>query len=355
MTKLFTQIFLLILFSLQINAQTVFTDSFGGELPNSIEIVGNNMFVSTFSTQKLYKLNLDNIDDIETVTNFNGPLWKIRFDSTNNDYYCIVLDNPNSLSVVDLDSNIPITSNILENVTNSNGITINNGVVYVSDNNNLYGYVINSGNYSLVYQESDGNIRNPTVYNNEIYFQVYDTDSNDIYKIDISSQNPTKTLVSTDNNFGILQASLVVNNYIYLGFESPNKIVRINLSELNLPIEPTTIFENLGGGVIGLTNKEDQIYYTTGQQIIYEFSDQVLNNQEFVLSQEKLYPNPAENYITYQSNVNYDLYEIYSITGSLVGNGKFNNSINIEKLVGGLYFIIFKNEQKTKTFKFIKD
>ncbi|WP_164076177.1 T9SS type A sorting domain-containing protein [Flavimarina sp. Hel_I_48] len=338
-----------------INAQTLVSDSFAGELPVSIEVVENDMYVSTFNSQKLYRFSLDDVNHIETVSNFDGPVWKIRYDPSNNDFYCIVLENPNSLSSVDLDQTIPIAPVNVEIVTGPDGIAIDNDMVYVSDLNNIYKMDIATGNYSLLYNEEDGKVRNPAIYNGELYYQVQDGNSNEIYKIDVSSENPTKILVSSTNTNGILQSSLVVENFLYLGFESLDKILRIDLSDTDLPLTPSIVNDNPGAGVIGLANKDDTLYYLTGKQSIYQFTDKVLSSEESTFGKEGIYPIPSKNTIFHKGNSDYISYEIYSMQGTLVGSGNYTKSIDIGQLADGMYFLKFKSETGFQKFRFIKN
>lgn len=345
------------LFSLAIqsNGQDVFTDAFTGKAPYAIHIVGNDMYVTTYLTNKLYKLNLDDSSNIETVSSFNSGLWKIAFDSNNNDFYCAELAG--QLSVVDLDLSFPITPNVIRTNSYIEGIEINDNIVYFADRDNLYTLSIDTGDFSLIYNEPDGKIRNPRIYNNELYYQVFDTNSRAIYKIDISLTNPTKILVSLTGHNGALHSSLVVKNYLYLGFAQPNELARIDLSDSNLPLTPTVLFENVKGGVIGLANKDENIYFSSGgvQTLIYKFNDSVLSVSELNSYEEMIYPNPTKDYIIHQGNTLYQLYEIYSISGKLIKSGNFDKSINVQKLKSGIYFIKYVSDGKQSVHKFMKN
>ena len=344
---------LLVLILITINSfgQNVFTNAFGGEMPNSIQIVGDNLYVATFATQKLYKLDLNNPTNIETVSNFTIPLLKIDYDAANNDFYCNSLV---SLSVVDLDQSLPAVPTFITNVSGNNGLVVHNNIIYVTDGQNIYTYDIALGtsSYQLFYTETDGIVRNPSIYNNELFYQVFnssDPSNNGIYKIDISISNPSKVLVSSTNVEGVLQSSIIVNDYLYLGFESPNKISRIDLTNSNLPIIPTVIFDDLGAGVIGLANKDETIYYTTGQQIIYNFNESVLNINDFDLNNITIYPNPSENIIRFKgvdAVSENAFYSVYSSAGALIIKGNFHGSLDVSNLNRGMYFIELNEDGK---------
>jgi hypothetical protein len=65
----------------------------------------------------------------------------------------------------------------------------------------------------------------------------------------------------------------------------------------------------------------------------------------------KVYPNPAENFLTAPFNASY---HIKNILGADVVSGKatINGTINIEDLISGVYFIQFNNEKSA--VKFVK-
>lgn len=69
----------------------------------------------------------------------------------------------------------------------------------------------------------------------------------------------------------------------------------------------------------------------------------------------KIYPNPANDFITIQTitNTNFD-YQIFDVAGRVVQSGKSNNSINISTLKSGFYFINLNNKTVNQQLKFIK-
>lgn len=72
----------------------------------------------------------------------------------------------------------------------------------------------------------------------------------------------------------------------------------------------------------------------------------------------KLFPNPANNTLTIQSEESIDQYEIYSIAGALVGYGEAtqnNNSIDIAHLAKGIYMMKATSKGQTTTQKFVKE
>jgi len=175
-----------------------------------------------------------------------------------------------------------------------------------------------------------------------------------LFKIDLSSSNPIKVLVSS-NLGGLVQSSLVVNNYLYLGLEDSNKIIRLDLSVTSLPITPEILYDNLSAGVIGIANKNATIYYTSGNQVIYTFDEQVLNVDTINQHPISIYPNPVLQNIFIKGNISNDLFfTIYAINGIKIKEGNFDNSINISDLNSGLYFIKLNQNNTSLIKKIIK-
>lgn len=352
------KITLLLLISISLNsfAQDVFTMAFGGELPTAIQVVDNDLYVATFQTNRLYRLAIDNPTNIELVAEFTNPLWKLDFDPLTNDFYC---NNLGSLSSVDLDLSIPVTPVTITSVADGNGLELTNNMLYVSDGQNVYSYDITVGasSYQLFYTDTEGFIRNPSVYNNELYYQLFIPGSSPgtgIYKIDMANPGAQKVLVAS-NLGGILQSSLIINNYLYLGLETSNMLVRLDLSITNLPITPVVMLDILGAGVIGLAHKGSTIYYTTGQQIIYTYQDAVLSTDDVVQNPISMYPNPTKELIHIKGDLSGNpLYSIYTQTGVKIKEDQLRNTINISELASGIYFLTLNQNSNIQTVKIIK-
>lgn len=69
----------------------------------------------------------------------------------------------------------------------------------------------------------------------------------------------------------------------------------------------------------------------------------------------KVYPNPATNMLTIESNQNIDRYIIYNLLGEKQLEGIYNNSIDISILTQGMYLMQIESEGVFSTIKFIKE
>ncbi len=68
-----------------------------------------------------------------------------------------------------------------------------------------------------------------------------------------------------------------------------------------------------------------------------------------------IFPNPANDVVTIKSNVKVEQFQIFSLTGQLMTvESTQSNSINIEGLTPGIYFIRATAESKVTTIRFVK-
>ena len=337
--------------------QTVFSTAFGGEFPVPIQIINSDLYVGTFNTQKLYRLDINNPSTITTVANLTNLAWKMDYDPANNDMY--MGNIAGGLVKIDLDQSLPITPENINFITDLNGITIDGNIVYIASGKSIYSYDTSIGvsSYQLFFDETEGSVRNPKVFNGELYYNLVTSSgmgSNNLYKIELSSPSTSKTLVSTSLG-GISQSSLLVGNYLYIGTESSNNLLRYDLTQ-SLPIVPVTVLSSLGAGVIGLAHSNGTIYYVTGQQIIYSLQDSVLSNNDVGAAPFSLYPNPSNDYIQIKTDrIVEGTYAIFNVNGVKVDTGNYTNQIKTSNLKPGLYFLNLKQNGNSYTMKFLKN
>ena len=93
--------------------------------------------------------------------------------------------------------------------------------------------------------------------------------------------------------------------------------------------------------------------------VIYNFSSNCnLSTSSFdALKDVKVFPNPVKDKIKLENpnQVNIDKVDVFDMTGKKVKSfSSFDNSINVESLEQGVYFIKMMTENRTKTFKIMK-
>jgi len=79
-----------------------------------------------------------------------------------------------------------------------------------------------------------------------------------------------------------------------------------------------------------------------------------LGSDKMEVSKFNIYPNPATNFITIDSEIKVDKYQIFSINGQKLMEGSETNKINISGLNSGMYFIKFEIDYKSYVSKIIK-
>ena len=67
-----------------------------------------------------------------------------------------------------------------------------------------------------------------------------------------------------------------------------------------------------------------------------------------------LYPNPARDFFTINTEENFDTYEILSLTGKVLESGKMKSHITVKDLHRGIYFLRLKNDTNIALKKFHK-
>jgi hypothetical protein len=96
------------------------------------------------------------------------------------------------------------------------------------------------------------------------------------------------------------------------------------------------------------TNKVSKLYLNTS----------TLSTQDYAVTKANLYPNPAIESFTIESNQTIDAVNMYDIHGKLVKTFKSNNiteSYNIDDLFTGVYFVELKSGNSVITKKLIKN
>ncbi|MBW2937045.1 T9SS type A sorting domain-containing protein [Aureisphaera sp. CAU 1614] len=351
-------------------AQDVFTDILQGEFPISISMVNNDLYVGTFPTTnsnaRLFKIDTSNPSTAVLVSDFGSAssgVWKMAYYPSLNHLYTVEFFR---FLKVDLNLTIPITGEEIGFVPNATaqGASIFNDELYIPSREIIYKWNIKGGGNELnpFFTESENSeIRNPVFYGNELYYSKREGNEFDIYKIDVTEPNPKPILVSfMDGIIGAVQSSLVVQNYLYLGIEgvSENKIVRLDLSENNLPLEPEILVSDTGGVPLGLTYKGNTIYYSTSdEQYIWSIIDPDLDLENYKNPRFTIFPNPSSDKLFIQnSKLDTFGFSIFDIQGKRLQTGIYSEEgINISNYEKGMYFLSVTKERNTETMKFIKN
>lgn len=139
------------------------------------------------------------------------------------------------------------------------------------------------------------------------------------------------------NNFWLnsLTYSLNYSGQIYEGVGSYYGLLEAIYSSLS---GPQFIMVDYCRG--GLSNCK---YYNVG------VNNQVIENNI------KIYPNPTNNSLTIETDLNYHTFNIYNLSGKLVKTQNRSNQISVSELPKGMYFIQLVGDKNNRVQKFIKE
>lgn len=344
----------------QLRSQTVFTDTFIGEPPTDIELIGDYLYVGTLSFG-IGRIDITEQNPTHEIVSDNYPdvaAWKLAYHENTNTIYVNNLLNPYTAKL-DLSQSFPVDSEYFTlNPTGvSDGMTFKDDYLYVSfEPGDIYrmDVAVGPNSFELFYQDPDQlDARNPIIHNNEMYYSGGHPNVS-LYKIDLDDPTLQRVLVSEDIG-GVVQSSHIADNYLYLG-TAPGEIMRFDLSE-TLPLTKTTVIPDAGADVLGIANQGEELFASTGLHEIITFEDPVLSVDESSHSISlNIYPNPASQRLYMSGPQESELkFTITDIHGREVINAIYSDEgIDLSAITSGVYFITFETEEIVETKKFIK-
>lgn len=350
-------------------SQTIYTEVFQGFTPAPLLELDNYLYVGTFANAsepaQIFRVPIDNPTIMELVSDFSGPssgVWKMTYDPAQNS---LLVYNLIGLYKIDLNQSLPIIpEEIIDQLAFcSGGITQKDGIVYIACANEISIVDSNASNpvLELFFTLPAGDDPfNPIFYGNELYFSTRNNGDFDLYKLNINDPAGTYELVSNLNqNTGGIQSSLIAVSFLYLGVEgTTHRVLKLDLTNPNLPIEEEVLIDNFSGAAIGLARNGNRIFITDGfTQNIWEYTDTTLGNNDFIQTSFQLSPNPTMGTLLLKGNVNVNThYTIYGIGGEKLLHGNYtSDGIDTSLLNSGVYFIQILTDGIVQTEKFIKN
>lgn len=175
-----------------------------------------------------------------------------------------------------------------------------------------------------------------------------------IVKIDVTETNPTATVIVA--GLDVPDAIQFIGNEMY--FTDNNQIDRIAKIDITESFPPTVtdVVINISGNVHGFVFDGDDIYIAEYGFGVSKFTQNTASILETNLNTVSIYPNPTSNALTITGIENAQFFSIYNIIGKEVKTGKItsNNTIDVNQLKKGVYFLKLKGKNITYTKKFIK-
>lgn len=350
-----------------IHSQTIFTDLLQGNSPAPLYENNNYLYVGTFinasTPSQIFRIPVNDPTTLELVSEFAQPtagIWKMTYDPLQNSLFAYDLID---LARVDLNQSLPITEvEILNQLAFcSGGITQKNGIVFIACINEISTIDTTAPNPTLdpfFSLSADDDIFNPVFYGDELYFSVKNDNDYNLYKIHINDPVGTFELVSTlEEITGGVQSSLIADNYLYLGIEgATHRILKLDLSNTNLPIDEEVMIDNFSGGPIGLARSGNRIFITdSNTQNIWEYTDTTLGRNDLQSNAIEIYPNPVKKILYLSGDLSNPKFMIRDLQNRQVLSGRYdNNGISIEALATGLYIISIEQNGRILNKKVIK-
>jgi len=338
-------ILILIFFSItNINAQV--TDVINSGLNNvqDLYFVGSELYIADFGLNKIVKadISLSNptVSDVLSTANPRA----ITFFSNQ----LIVGTNSNFIRKYDLND---ISNSTIEvfNV-NPHAFAINNNLLFIAETNFFKITRKNLSNPPDIAEDIVAVTRpnDLCLVGNIMY--IAEGDSEAVSSFNINDAIPVITNLVV-NIGGSTQAITVLNDYLYLAINNPNKIYRINLSNSNSTLEEIATLQN---NVSALETYNNELYIGSGNTVKkLNLNTLSIPNNQIIENDYKIYPNPTTEFIFISGDIKKsNNIKVYDINGRLIINEiNIQNKVNVSKLESGIYFIQIDN---LKIKKFIK-
>lgn len=191
--------------------------------------------------------------------------------------------------------------------------------------------------------------------------KIYSSSKDNTVKIwDVATKSLLRTIPVSNSDVNSIALSPSNNHLVTVSSDS---IIRVYETALGQLID--SIFEPLHGFGLSVdwSSSKNQIAVGTkkGRVVAYSVQGMVSLEEESNPINISLFPNPAQDFIQLKSTTQeVDHYELYSLSGKLVQNGKIfskTQSIDISSLKSGSYIIkVFnKNQAQLQSIKMIKE
>jgi Secretion system C-terminal sorting domain len=370
MKKVFL-IYIIFLSAFLSNAQEIFTDVYMDDIPLTIAIHNNQLYVGTFLGQEISRLDLTQPNPIPELVSDISDLYILKMIIHEPSQRLFFIADTFALYSIDLTQTTPITYEVyhfFDNSFNQRGLTIDDDLLYISgsifgeDMGSLFSINLNIGPTSLEF------IRNVpvemleiSVYNNEIYYRGrldpnQPTTETPILKADLVNTSNDPEIVA-ENLGDFAQKIHMVDNYMYVGTDDTNgSILRFNLNE-EIPLNPTIILDGFNGPVPSIANASTTFYAIIGSGEIITFEDSELGLDTYNYSKLNIFPNPSSEKLFIQNYDDHTIdFSIFEVLGKRLQEGRYSaDGIDISNFERGIYFLSVTQEGKTETVKFVKN
>lgn len=338
-------LFLLLLITINLNAQVVDVLTTGLNDPAGLAISGNTLYIAeAFGANKISKIDISSASPTKTdvVTGLSDP---DGLAISGNTLYIAEYEG-DKISKIDISSATPSVETVITGVLEPTGIVIDGDYLYIAE---YKGNKISKLNLTtLVKTDFLTNIIGPNglvINNNTLYFSDFDT--NVVSKVDLTATVPVVTQMSTGFNEPAFLN--LVGSELYIADYGSGKLYKMNI--VNQVV--SEVSANLGG-VYGLVNNGTHLFLSQRDtNKISKIGLPNLSTTNFEIeNQVSIYPNPTSNYLTLKNVLENSKILISDINGRIIKQFIYQKpTIDLQGLEKGVYFLTINND---KTFKFIK-
>jgi hypothetical protein len=316
--------------------------------PSRIIIIDNTMYIADNSTFRISKTDFTAPNPVLT-TLFEGLDFPYGLHLAGSDIYVSTITE---ISKFNYNDPTPTLEVVATGLSGPDGIIQDGNLLYVAEyfGNQISQIDLLSANPTPEVIVPAASPDQLVLVGNILYYSEYG--NNKISKIDISLPIPTPIDVVTGLNGPT--GLLLLGNDLYITEFNGNAILKIDITD---PIPTVVVVQTGFDGPTDIARVDNEFYvveYRAGK--ISKFTDPTLSIDQFNPAQTSIsmYPNPTNNVLKLSGLTDTQSYTVYSLTGSIIKEGSVSNNetINVQNLSNGLYFLKLESGSN---FKFIKN
>ena len=344
----FIIITLFITFYLKSTAQEIVIQGLPSSV-NGIIFNNNELYFATYNGT-ISKININESNPTPTII-LTGLEIPNSLALNGNDLY-ISEQGGNKISKINISDTNPTATTVISGLNHPDGLALNGNDLYIAERDGNKISKINISDTNPIAVTIVSGINKPTkllLDNNDLYTSI--SEDYKVSKINILDINPTVTTVLAGISYPVGLG--LYNNILFVAEPSASIVTKVNITNIPAPLGGEIAFQAYSGWEIAING--DYIYYTGNNAIIRYHIDAVLSTASFPhISSMKTYPNPSTDFI-YVLGLNSEKeYKIYNLLGQEIRSGKIylKEKIDIQNLTNGLYFLKFNTGN---SLKFIKE
>ncbi|MGJ5642274.1 T9SS type A sorting domain-containing protein [Formosa sp. S-31] len=290
-------------------------------------------------------INSDSATPIEVASGLSKPARLTLKDN----YLYVSEFGGGKISKLNIGVEKPTVKTITSQLDRPDGLLIYNNYLYFTDYGTgiLYKKNIENNSLPIIVIEGLKGPRDIKLYKNELY--ISESSKGVISKINLDNASQSYKVVIS--NIESCSGFLIRNDHLFVTQRYLNKILKININNLNTE----TILSNIKECVaLEINQEETELYIASyADNKIIKYYDAKLSIEDKPFEKKLLlYPNPVQSQIQFKNLSNLTAYKLFNIQGQQISKGELlpKQTLNVNFLNPGLYFL----KTESETFRFIK-